>query len=80
MAVGPAALGLDEIPLIAQVGEGILSRRGMVAGEQLVRELNAGRVPGRGGDDEFLLPLTIPIEGEAVVKALVKVRRARRWG
>jgi hypothetical protein len=40
-------LALDEVPIIGQVGEGVLSRRGMKA----LGELNAGHVPRRDTDD-----------------------------
>lgn len=43
-----AGLAPDEVPIIAQTGEGVLSRRGMAAigGSGSLRALNAGRTPG----------------------------------
>jgi len=45
-------LAVGEVPIIAQTGEGILSRRGMGAlgGESQLNSLNQGRGGGSGGD------------------------------
>ncbi len=44
-------LAVDEVPIIAQTGEGILSRRGMNAlgGEGALNALNGGQSAGAGG-------------------------------
>ena len=44
-------LAPDEVPIIAQTGEGVLSRKGMqaVGGSGNLRKLNAGQSPNGGG-------------------------------
>lgn len=50
------AIGSDEVPIIAQSGEGILSRRGMSAlgGEGALNNLNRGGRPGGAGQTVYI--------------------------
>ena len=77
--VGAAALRADEVPLIAQRHEGILSAGvGMPTMKAALDMLNAGMLPG-GDGGETLLPLNLSVEGEPLIKAMVKVRNRKGW-
>jgi hypothetical protein len=81
-------LAIDEVPIIAQAGEGILSRRAMrrIGGAAGLHALNNG-AGGAGGDVAAALvrladaiedrPVVVEIDGEAVMASGVRATRRR---
>lgn len=66
-------LAVDEVPIIAQTGEGILSRRGMSAlgGNSVLNSLNAGNSFG-GGGDIFITIQSVMMSGKDSVRELAE--------
>lgn len=66
-------LAVDEVPIIAQSGEGILSRRGManLGGEYALNRLNAGE--GYGGGDIYVNVYYPKMSSKEEVDALAKI-------
>lgn len=79
-------LSADEVPIIAQTGEGILSRRGMAAlgGDAILNRLNAGAshapslgafempMPSTGRDDGRPLLVRLEVDGVTLAERMVR--------
>jgi hypothetical protein len=85
LLVGPRALAAHDVPIIAQEGEGILSRRvGMPAlAEWALSAMNQGRLPSstRAGDQDSgtSVPISIQLDGEVLWEGLVRVGARHGW-
>jgi hypothetical protein len=78
MLIGPSALAANEVPLIGQIGEGVLSHLGMRTGERLLNDLNGGLVPAAGGDEHWQ-PVNVVVDGDVLVRSIVKVKKRNGW-
>jgi hypothetical protein len=79
-------LAVDEVPIIAQTGEGVLSRRGMAAlgGENVLNSLNSGGYSGGQSFGDVNISLTAVINNNMDIKDIAdqlgfEIRQQRQY-
>lgn len=67
-------LAVDEVPIIAQTGEGILSRKGMnrLGGAAALNNLNAGAMQGASSSRPIEITVISQLDGRQVGKSVVR--------
>jgi hypothetical protein len=77
-----------EVPAVLQTGEFVVSRKGVQAiGLGVLGAINSGAVANsqptgsqaRGDDRGALMPVTVAVDGEAIFKAMVRVKQRKGW-